>query len=1399
MTNEQDIKKILQLTQVNAGNDALFSRRKKLDIAKDHLTLIVGSGGSGVEAVSKALRIAKQKLERDYVKYMKVILVDSDDDTINPIAEEFPDIQIINTSLDGVKGRLEPRDRDTFYKNFIPSLFPYATIDSHGAGQKRLVGRVKFYDGTSAGTTRYIDAIFRDTIKKLYTSGDWASLKDRCPVDIMILAGLYGGNGSGTFLDLAANARYACENVGGIVDSVYGYLFLPVEGCTASSYANAYAALKELENLMSVQYTIPTYFQSQERGANISTKYIFDAPFLIEGNKEENKSMMAECILNLVVKNNGLENGDDDIKLFSQKSFYSNTDQGRIDYLTTANRKIQGLLKRNFYPEDSMRYAGIGYAYADIPTETAVANIVSHVVKSLYDFNKKGKDGKAIGFCTTERRDILSVSDMENQIQTLFQLDDSKVDKFSLWRQKIDLELNRAAGKCTPGKMADISKRDILSGNVESYKDTFQKDTCVKEGVKEIENYFNLLFENFKKASKTVFCLYGPGVMKLLYEGIGPIDEYGNQTKAQSIKELLEQVELELGNLSTSSNSEDVAFEKGNIFRALAGTDIAEWKRQFKTMMQDQTKKEIVKKIKEPAGAWQRFRTDLIQYIESCQVFATRLELLKDVYENYGRPLDFEDFGEFKRSTKSENFVNLCTDARVYDWIRGKIDNKIISIDIEMMRDDLISSFLQYPERWTSMRKGETRKEFDRVVSKRCQLGQGADEGTGLQLTVMDYFQHVLEGVDDGNLARVVNTTVQLIVGELLTKSAPTLSKKPDTHSLTNRFVMIPDSIDSSPFKDVIKSAFKDALRNGLSEREEVQLITSPSVTEIVCYQTSVSNALNDLTNLAQWEAYYNDANADAACFHSIQPEHGFNEKYDERTKSEIENMNRIHTGQDKLLLTPLEDVIFGTGLSMEHYPPVNLSGVNNNEKEQTFLRNIFNPVVEYALQQKIIECKKENGTEYSYVINLLPDRWKNLDVSGYCEWDNETGGLKRGEELFEYLAMQNRIAGVTEERKKRILLENTIGPFASAYNFGEALRNMQQEDVEAYSISYMKRILRKDVNLFRELRKTLCVYYAVAKQLESMEKEHLIEQNWEDFQKYYGYDIIGVQENKWYFKTQTDDGIKQKYFCQFLPSETNKYSGLEKNLYNANLKFLVAFKKFIDLNKRELERCLERKLLEYNDREAVLRREQQIKMMQLAELKNDLANVFVPSYVRHREDINTEQLLSYIKEKYPLRSATQIDEWYMDAICVIWNNVQFTNIEPIVEVEAWNCQSCGTKNIPGRHSECPICGATKPRQELSKWNCIECGTSNIPEKYAECPICGALKPEEKELSNTIWNCMECGTRNIPGKYIKCPICDAVRQNSSELSELPWVCLECGTKNIPGKYTKCPICDAKRV
>lgn len=215
-------REILQIGAIDVWNETLFSMRKKLPVNRGHLTLVIGCGGSGAAAVKQAVRMARQTLDPDFGTYMKFMLVDTDTGEIERTEREFGGtIMNLNISTPGAPERLDYQRRSDFHRTFMPKFYCTMPLDNYSPGRNRLYAKAKFYDQALRGG--YNDTRFRGMIQQLF-EGEWSAYRD-LDVDIMILAGLAGGTGSGIFEEVAAHAREACLRAGTqSIGGVFGYL-----------------------------------------------------------------------------------------------------------------------------------------------------------------------------------------------------------------------------------------------------------------------------------------------------------------------------------------------------------------------------------------------------------------------------------------------------------------------------------------------------------------------------------------------------------------------------------------------------------------------------------------------------------------------------------------------------------------------------------------------------------------------------------------------------------------------------------------------------------------------------------------------------------------------------------------------------------------------------------------------------------------------------------------------------------------------------------------------------------------------------------------------------------------------------------------------------------------------
>ena len=230
---------------------------------QDGATLVIGLGGTGSDAVMELKKEVFKQLKPDDEQAViptyaaiKYLIVDSDAYKINAQSGNLTDIDR-NTEFFDISNSYikEPFAATEILKNrpelswlnyehiFISQAFA-------GAGGIRQVGRFLLVDKACP--------LF-DKIKSEMQSALLACNNGKLTVHIC--AGISGGTGSGTFLDVCYLVRQALQEIGKTDASVCGYFFLPdvnlsvpeiINNPLTSQYikVNAYAALQELDYCM---------------------------------------------------------------------------------------------------------------------------------------------------------------------------------------------------------------------------------------------------------------------------------------------------------------------------------------------------------------------------------------------------------------------------------------------------------------------------------------------------------------------------------------------------------------------------------------------------------------------------------------------------------------------------------------------------------------------------------------------------------------------------------------------------------------------------------------------------------------------------------------------------------------------------------------------------------------------------------------------------------------------------------------------------------------------------------------------------------------------------------------------------------------------------------------------
>ncbi len=891
-----ELQKSLMLDEVDAGNGMLFgtAEKKKVAPGKNMLTLVIGVGGSGAAVVAKAARLAEQRFLPDYQNYVDFLVVDSDVYEIEEVRNNT-NVRTLCISTPGARERM--RCRSGFFRKFMPADYDIEKINDHGASADRMTGKVKLYDVSEDGSTTN-DVKFQNMITDLFRE-KWMAYSN-LSVDIVILTSISGGTGSGTFMDLAARAKQACRMAGVAEVEVYGYIMLPDTteqfACSEEKrqifYQNGYAALKELESYMSIGFNRERkeILESANSGANVTLDYtdrLFDYPVLIDGDYREAVSMLAETVANMVGGAAG------------RGIYHQCMESAR--YIAMSYREMwkDGVLKQDACPEDSHRYCSIGYAYAKIPEKIVVPNMIGKICRRMYT-----DTGVGAAFCSSGRK--LTKLEFWDALDLLFSYKSDIMSDENELLHRIDDRLWDLSE--LPQNLNVLTYADVAENQFGVWEEAFCASKIVQRGREDIKRYLTELYGGFMWRAENVMIKYGPRAMEYLYTGEGA--ECSIQQIMESVKDYLLDVALtpvkRLELLPKRSALGMILAEK--VQRA-----VDSWQQAKEDTIRAEIRQKIAEVMYGRDGLWVReYQSKVERFIQDCIRFADVLESMIEHYELAGRWLDADDFSAFAQIQMEHNGVNLCSDQQTYEWIQNCVLKKVQSVNSVAFRQMLVGDFMEHSELWCSDEKGVARKRYDEVMSMACQTGINGCENNGMDLSLGDYFNAALSDVPLGEQRKKIDQVVERIMEKLLQKSRPSLRLKSGNSGVMDKTVIVPEAL--------IRGAYGQQILGSINayRGHSINCIISSAVDSIVCYQTSVANALSSLEDLPKWEAAYDRLPSNTKHLNCGEDA----TKYKELSMTERDKLEHV-VRQEKI--TPEDDLLGSTGLSWEHYPPVNL------------------------------------------------------------------------------------------------------------------------------------------------------------------------------------------------------------------------------------------------------------------------------------------------------------------------------------------------------------------------------------------------------------------------------------------------------------------------------------------
>ena len=246
-------KKMYEGLLLSTGGGIITDREKSEQQGEP--TIIIGLGGTGIDALKVVKKKVYEQLYPDNpggeipeYRHIGFLAIDTDDISNGEDSAAVYSLrknECLSISVNDVTGKMR-KDIDAGNKEFNWLQEDIELLSEKGAGTVRQVGRYclfKNIDKIKSGIEKLKEIVTRDTTEP--------------NVNVHIIAGISGGTGSGTFIDMC----YIVRDLLGTDAALFGYFFMPDVNLFKTGIdakvkdrirGNGYAALKELDYTMNL-------------------------------------------------------------------------------------------------------------------------------------------------------------------------------------------------------------------------------------------------------------------------------------------------------------------------------------------------------------------------------------------------------------------------------------------------------------------------------------------------------------------------------------------------------------------------------------------------------------------------------------------------------------------------------------------------------------------------------------------------------------------------------------------------------------------------------------------------------------------------------------------------------------------------------------------------------------------------------------------------------------------------------------------------------------------------------------------------------------------------------------------------------------------------------------------
>ena len=375
----------------------------KKEMVKE-LFLIISAGGVGGKALKEIKNTVIQQIDPNAVESQIMFLcADTDYKGLDELVQngDFKNSEVLKIPFEGALNVINPERMNPTTREWVHSELYARTnarpgyFDGTGASALRQCGRVMFAQAETQHRLYQMLTGIKQKVAMMNGQGI-AEVK----LKVIFLAGISGGTGSGTIIDLGFLTRYYLNQIlDGMQNRITysAYIFMPSACGTPTNQLdmlngnkNAYAALKEIDYFMDLKSFDEAFrmdYGTPETQNMVIRDNLFDFCTLVEGvggggvffgnPAETARKITALSIMNILCTNNAGTAAAGGDNVFLVDSFLSNTD-------TQARTRIAVHPDRLWPREANYHFNIIGYAACVVPVNLLTVYAFKKVFDRIY-------------------------------------------------------------------------------------------------------------------------------------------------------------------------------------------------------------------------------------------------------------------------------------------------------------------------------------------------------------------------------------------------------------------------------------------------------------------------------------------------------------------------------------------------------------------------------------------------------------------------------------------------------------------------------------------------------------------------------------------------------------------------------------------------------------------------------------------------------------------------------------------------------------------------------------------------------------------------------------------------------------------------------------------------------